>query len=221
MADKAKQPRTVVETVYFEGTKDPQAVLYSDGTILINGVRASYPNLGKPYSGTNDQGEKQEKFGIKGMMPKTTHKPAMNLIKRVMQKIMEENRVSDLASDRKFIRNGDDLGKPEMKGMWVVSASESTRPHLRDRAAKKVEPEAADRMFYGGCWVNILVRPWWQNHQKYGKRINAGLSAVQFVRDDEPFGEGRITDEDVDDTFAPVAGGDSGFDDLDGDLDDL
>lgn len=218
MADK--QPRTVVETAYFEGTKDVQAILYSDGTILVNGVRASYPHVGTPYEGKNDDGKVTEKYNVKGMMPKETHKPAMRLMKKHMEKMMADNRVSDLASDRKYLRNGDDLGKPEMKGHFVFSASENTPPKLRNAAAQKVENDKkADAMFYGGCWINALIRPWWQNHAKYGKRINAGLSAVQFVRDDEPFGEGRIGDEEVDDTFAPVAGADNGFDD--DDLDDL
>ena len=219
MAEKA--PRTVVETAYFEGTKDVQAILYSDGTILVNGVRASYPHFGKAFEATNDDGKKSEKWSMKGMMPKATHKPAMRLMKKHMEQMMKDNKVSDLASDRKYLRNGDDLGKEEMKGHFVFSASETSPPKVRSAsAAKMTEPREIDDMFYGGCWVNALIRPWWQNHQKYGKRVNAGLSAVQFLRDDEPFGEGRIDDEAVDDTFAPVEGSDSGFDD-DDDLDDL
>jgi CBS domain-containing protein len=140
---------------------------------------------------------------------------------REAYRMMKENKIDDLASDRKFLRNGDTMGRAEFKGMYVLSASESNRPHLRDRRAAKVEPENADQMFYGGCWANVLVRPWWQNHQKYGKRVNAGLAAVQFLRDDEPFGEGRISDDDVDDTFAPVGDDDSGFGGGDDDLDDL
>lgn len=214
-----KQPRTVVETAYWEGTKEVQAILYSDGTILVNGIRASYPHFGKAYESTNDDGKKSEKWSLKGMMPKATHKPAMRLMKKHMEQMMADNKTADLASDRKYLRNGDDLGKAEMKDHFVFSASETTPPKLRDRLAMKIPNDAkADAMFYGGCWVNALIRPWWQNHQKYGKRVNSGLSAVQFVRDDEPFGEGRIDDEAVDDTFVAVAGGESGFDE---DLDDL
>lgn len=217
---EVKEPVTVVETAYFEGTKDPQAILYSDGTIMVYGVRASYPHFGKAYLAKNDEGKETEKWSVKGMMPKDTHKPAMRLMKKHMETMMSDNKTADLASDRKYLRNGDDLGKPEMKGHFVFSASETNRPHLRDRAAKKVEPEKADAMFYGGCWINALIRPWWQNHKKHGKRVNCGLTAVQFNRDDEAFGEGRIGDEEVDSRFSPVAGGTSGFDD-DADLDDL
>ena len=38
-------------------------------------------------------------------------------------------------------------------------------------------------------WV---IDVWAQNNQ-YGKRINAQLDGVQFVRDGEPFGEGGIS----------------------------
>jgi hypothetical protein len=208
-----KQTRTAVKKV-------KNATLYSDGTIRVEGVRLSFPHLGKAYEGKDDDGNVQKKFSLKGAMPKATHAEAMRLIKGEMDRMMKENKIDDLASDRKFLRNGDTMGRAEFKGMYVLSASESNRPHLRDRRAAKVEPENADQLFYGGCWANVLIRPWWQNHQKYGKRVNAGLAAVQFLRDDEPFGEGRISDEDVDDTFAPVGEDDSGFGG-DDDLDDL
>jgi hypothetical protein len=223
MADtntKEKPKHVPVKYAYYEGTQRVQAILYADGTILVNDIRFSYPHIGKPFESTDDNGNKKSRYSLKGMLPKATHKPTMLLIKRFMEEMMAKHQTSDLASDRKFIRNGDDLGKPEMKGHWVISASEDTPPSARDAAALKIGPDEANRLFYGGCWGNALIRPWWQNHAKYGKRINSGLSAVQFVKDDEPFGEGRISDEDVDNTFSPVEGASSGFD-ADDDLDDL
>lgn len=63
------------------------------------------------------------------------------------------------------------------------------------------EDEKVADMVYGGCWAHILIRPWYQDGKKvgagYGKRVNAGLVGVQFIRDDEPFGEGRIDDTDA------------------------
>lgn len=215
-----KELATPVEYAYFEGTQKPQAILYSDGTILVFDVRLSYPHVGKPYESVDDNGNKKSRYSVKGMMDKTTHKPAMRLMKKHMEEMMRKNQTSDLASDRKYLRNGDDLGKPEMKGMFVFSCSEDTPPPARDASAVKVGPDQAERLFYGGCYGNVLVRPWWQNHPKYGKRVNAGFAAIQFARDGEPFGEGRITDEDVDNRFAPVDGASSGFA-ADDDLDDL
>jgi hypothetical protein len=58
--------------------------------------------------------------------------------------------------------------------------------------------------------VNVLIRPWTQNHPKYGKRVNANLLAIQLVRDDARFSGTERPD--VDDVFGDVSGefGDGG-----------
>lgn len=172
------------------------AILYSDGTVRVDNVRASYPHLGEPYSKDGEKG----KFGIVGMLPKETHVEAKDLLKSVMDKLLSEADAK-VAADKKFLRNGDDSGNDSYEGFWTVNASESRRPSARDRNGTQLAPDEAEEKIYGGCWVNILIRPWYQDGVKvgkgYGKRVNAGLVAVQFVRDDEPFGEGRIDDEGV------------------------
>lgn len=178
--------------------KVKNAVLYDDGLIRISNVRFSYPHLRKPYKGKGDAGE--PKYGITALLPKDTHKAAKKLIEERIDEVMKENKVKALAADKKFLRDGDESDKPENEGMWTVSARETRRPALRDEDKEIVDPENADEVFYGGCWGSVLIRPWYQNND-YGKRVNAGLSAVRKSRDDEPFGEGRISDEDVDEAF--------------------
>jgi hypothetical protein len=68
-------------------------------------------------------------------------------------------------------------------------------------------------VFYPGCWVNTLIKPWFQDHPEGGKKVNANLIAVQFVRDDDSFGTGRISADEVDATLVPA--GDSGYEDDD------
>jgi hypothetical protein len=174
------------------------AILYTDGTIRISGVRFSYPHLKKPYKGDDDKGE--AKFGVVGLMPKKTHRAAKDLIKERIDELLAENKVKALAADKKFLRDGDQSGKDGYEGMYTVSARESRRPPLRNRDNSVVEPEDAAEVFQPGFWGDILIRPWYQNN-KFGKRVNAGLSSVQFVKKDEVFGEGRISDDDLDDTF--------------------
>ncbi len=178
--------------------KVKNAILYADGTIRLSGVRFSYPHLAKAYKGDDDKGE--PKFGLVGMMPKATHKAAHDLIDERIAELLKENKVKSLAADKKFMRDGDESGREEYEKHWTVSARETRRPPLRDRANNVVEPEDAAEVFQPGYWGDILIRPWYQNNS-YGKRVNAGLSSVQFVRKDETFGEGRISDEDLDDTF--------------------
>lgn len=178
--------------------KVKNAVLYDDGLIRISNVRFSYPHLRKPYKGKDDKGE--AKFGIVALLPKDTHKAAKKLIEERIDEVMKENKVKALAADKKFLRDGDEQDKDGYEGTWTVSARETRRPALRDEDKEIVDPENADEVFYGGAWGSVLIRPWYQNND-FGKRVNAGLAAVRKSRDDEPFGEGRISDEDVDEAF--------------------
>jgi hypothetical protein len=143
--------------------------------------------------------------------------------------LKESNKGEPIGRDRRFLQDGDpgeeDIGNPEEKGCWVVSARESKRPIVIDnrRDPKTGKPRRLDpnderdvERIYGGCYVNVMIRPWFQNNA-YGKRVNAGLSVVQFVRDGEPFGTGRISDDVVDKRFDVEDEGevdDSDYDDL-------
>jgi hypothetical protein len=170
--------------------------------ILFENVRLSFPHLDKPYSGKGggkDSDTNKPKYGVVGMLPKKTHVEAKELAVEVIKALETEAKIK-VASDKKFIRNGDDSDREEYAGHWTVSAREDRPPRLRDRRKNNVPSEKAAEVFYAGCWGNILVRPWVMNNE-YGKRINAGLSAVQFAKDDEAFGGGRISDDDVDDVF--------------------
>ena len=188
-------------------TKVSNAVLYSDGTIRIDNVRASYPHLDKPYAKADKDGKMSDpKFGIVAMLDKKTHVAAKDLILKVLGDI-EKKEDTKVAKDKKFIRNGDDSDKLEYEGYWTVSAREARRPSVRNRQAEPMsEKEIADTI-YAGCRVSVLIRPWFQDND-FGKRINAGLVAVQFVRDDEQIGEGRVDDEGV---FDSVEDGGDGF----------
>lgn len=183
-------------------TKVSNAVLYADGLIRIDNVRLSYPHLDAPWATEKDiKDGKKPAYGATGLMPKDTHKAAQELISKRIKEIMSDNKLEKLAADRKFIKDGDLAEKEETEGMFTVSARETNPPKLRDRKGNVVTPEKAREMFYGGCYVNMLIRPWFQNHKDHGKRVNAGLVAVQFFKDGEPFGEGRISDDDVDESF--------------------
>lgn len=192
--------------------KVENAVLYSDGCIKIENIRVSYPHLDKPYAGTqsgDENSQAEPKYGLVALLPKDTHEAAKDLCASVIKSIQEENDIR-VAKDKKFIRDGDDSDKVENEGCYTISAREARRPSVRNKnAVPMTEREIQDKI-YGGCWGSILIRPWLQDN-KYGKRINASLIAFQFLRDDEPFGEGRVDDDGVFDS--------AGSDDDDGDND--
>lgn len=191
-------PREIVKKV-------KNGILYSDGSIRIDNVRASYPHLDKMYQAPPGKDGKQSApaFSIVGMLDKKTHVDAKNLIVEVMNGIQKE-KDTKVAKDKKFIRDGDDGDKLEYEGYWTVSARETRRPSVRHRSGEPMSEKEIQDIIYAGCRVNILVNPWFQDND-FGKRINSNLLAVQFVRDDEQIGQARIDDEGV---FDPIEGED-------------
>lgn len=81
--------------------------------------------------------------------------------------------------------------------MHSFNASNKARPLILDR--DKTPLSAADGKPYGGAFVNASVELWAQDNN-FGKRINATLKGVQFVRDGDAFGGGApASPDDFDD----------------------
>lgn len=209
--------RTIVKKVQ-------NAILYSDGSIRIDNVRFSYPHIDAPYESENDDGQKKAAFSIAGMMPKETHTEAKNLLKEVIQGLLTKNDVK-VGTGFWCLADGDKLaeeddGKELYAGHFIVKASEKRRPSCRKRTGEIMSEREIEDEIYGGMWGNILIRPWYfngkaRNGKTYPKRILANLIGVQKVRDDDPFGEGRVSDEGVFDKVEGEDGGD-GLNDDDG-----
>lgn len=180
------------------------------GTIQIKDVRLSYPHLFKPWAQNDDQ---DKKYSARFLLPRETHGAEIKAIQQYLTKMMSEKFKARIPLDKLFMRDGDATGKPEDEGCWYISASDSIRPQV---VGKKREPlTEEDDVVYAGCYVNVLIRPWAQDN-KYGKRINANLVAVQFVRDGERFGNAR---PDINEHFEAEEGGAGGGDDGFGDDD--
>jgi hypothetical protein len=178
-------------------------VLYKTGELRIDNVRGSYVHADKPYKGKNkrdDGSEAEPKFSLIGMLPKETHEEAKNAILDRIKSLLAENKDAKVAKDKRFIKDGDDSEKDEYEGHWTVSASESRAPKLRDRSGELLSRDSdmddIRDLFQSGYWFNILIRPWYQDND-YGKRVNAGLIGIQFVKRDKTFGEGSIDDDDA------------------------
>jgi hypothetical protein len=194
----------------------PKITFYSDETILIKDIRASYPHLDKPWSMADGN---EKKFSITGLIPKTQeYNDSTRMLNDHIDNMLAEMKKQPLPQSRKCLRDGDQTGKLEMAGHWTISASEREQPKLRGRnidprtgSLEIIPPEEAARVFYGGCWVSILISLWYQEHQVGGRRVNANLRAVQFMRNDTSFGRGRISDDVIDDTFEPVPDDEGGF----------
>ena len=93
------------------------------------------------------------------------------------------------ATDKLALHDGDLKAQyAGFPGNKYLSASSVTRPVVVD--LNRAPLVAADGRPYGGSYVNLTVDIWAQDN-KFGKRINATLSGVQFVKDGESFGGGR------------------------------
>jgi len=186
------------------------ATLYSNGHIKISNVIISHPHVFEKYVGQVRPGQSNTPaYSCSALLGKKTHKAAKDLIVEVIKTLCKENKVNDVAADRKFITNGDDKAKDELVGMWVVSSRDTkNKPFCRDAKKNPIDSKNSDEV-YGGMIGNIVIRPWFCDNE-YGKRVSAGIIGIQKIKDGEPLGDAtRITDDDVDDML----------DDEDGDVD--
>lgn len=166
--------------------------------IYLENVRLSYPYLFKPRVNENDDGKTTKKFQAKFILDKKKHKKLIGEIEDAMDDLIDAKwgkRPAKLTDDRLALRDGDDEDGEEFHGAMVLSSSNSKRPQVRDRNKEPLVEE--DGKPYGGCYVNAIVRLWVQDN-KFGKRINASLEAVQFYKDGEAFGAPPV---DVDSKF--------------------
>ena len=110
------------------------------------------------------------------------------------------------AKDRTALHDGDTKADYDgFPGNLFVSARNKVRPLVVDRDRSPLA--AQDGRPYAGCYVNASIELWCQDNN-YGKRINASLRGVQFLRDGDAFAVGGAATEDEFDDLA--AGADAG-----------
>lgn len=104
-----------------------------------------------------------------------------------------------LGPEKRCLRDGDDLVRPEYEGLTILKAN-ARKPATATgglavlNARAQVVTSEDDDAIYSGCQVKAKVRLWAQNN-KFGKRVNCELLAIQFVGDDEPLDDGYIPQE--------------------------
>lgn len=202
--------------------QDPQTKVKC---IYLENVRASFPFVGTPGEEESEDGTKSKSWRIVGMLPKSTHAEAKQMCDDLIKELREANDKPAIEEANLFITDGDGAKYAEDKykmnhGHWLVSAKDGRiRPRVYNMKGQVMDDiDEIDNTFFGGCWVNIIIRPWFFNgiakgkSKKYPKRMLAGLSTVQFHHADTPFGQGRIDDTGI---IEAVEGSGSGMDDDD------
>jgi hypothetical protein len=107
------------------------------------------------------------------------------------------------AADRLPVHNGDaKASSAGYAGNLYVNAGNAIRPTVVD--GNRAPLTASDGKPYSGCFVNAIIEVWPQDNQ-HGKRINASLLGVQFVRDGEKLAGGSTATAD---DFEAIPGAD-------------
>lgn len=183
-------PRTVVKVAK---NKAGQVIarLYSDGTILVADVRASYPHLDEAWA---KKASDTKAYSLTGILPTATHQPAIDLLMEVCDELLaERNKGRDIKDEAKFIRDGKPTKKPEYEGAWIVASRETEKPTvLHPDKSEMDSPAEIKREIKAGYFVDMLIQPWWQDNE-HGQRINASLRAVRLRREGPLIAEGGIT----------------------------
>lgn len=131
---------------------------------------------------------KEGKFEATILFPKSDTETYDKIIAAIEQ-CKKDNKLK-VPEAKYFIQDGDDKDYDGFEGHWAVKAGNGKRPTLLNRDKTPLVEE--DGVLYSGCYVNAIVEPWGQNNS-YGKRINANLLGLQFVKDGDAFGDGGKT----------------------------
>ena len=162
--------------------------------VHLKNVRLSFPSI---FNRATFDG-KEGKYEATLLLDKSDTETKAKLDKVIEDAIKASN--VPVSKDKRCLKDGDDSDYDGYENVWSIKASSSKRPTLIDRDKTPLVED--DDVLYAGCYVNAIIDVWIQNNQ-YGKRANANLYGLQFVKDGEAFGSGPtdVTDEfdDIDD----------------------
>lgn len=162
--------------------------------VVLTSVRLSFPHLFTPQA--SDEGE--PKYNCIGIIePGSANAKALA---KAVEQVAKEKWADKAAATLTTLRKTDKVCYREspktnqsgdvyagFEDMHFVSCSDKVRPTVVDR--DKSPLTAADGRPYGGCYVNLIVDVWAQENS-YGKRVNASLKGVQFVKNGDAFSGG-------------------------------
>ncbi len=165
--------------------------------ISLKNVRLTFPAL---FEAKTVNGEGAPAFSASFLL--TPDHPAIETLRAAFDKIGEAKwgakwpviKKGIEAKDALALHNGDSKAEYDgYEGNFFISARNKTRPVVIDR--DKTPLVEADGKPYAGCYVNASIELWAQDNN-YGKRINASLRGVQFLKDGEAFAGGGVASDD-------------------------
>lgn len=202
------------------------------GEVLLRNVRLSFASLHEPAEMESDDGTTRRFYKANFLISKTGDEMKnVAKIKAAADEAKTKKWGSDqkdwpkLKPDRICLRDGDLENWDGYAGMFYVSANSTLdrKPQVitnrKDKDGNWIKAEPGhERNPYAGCYVNALIRLWCQDN-KQGKRLNASVEVVQFLKDGDAFGAAPVNPNDrfTDDMVGDDAElDDSGSEDDDG-----
>ena len=152
-------------------------------TVKLADVRLSFPAVFEPVA--FDEAA-TPKYSATFRLGKTEHAKEIKELQKAVATLLAENKVKSLGPDKIALKDGSDTGREEDEDFYIIKASSNKRPLVLNKDRTPLTER--DGVLYAGCRVNAILSLWFQDHPKYGRRVNASLSGLMFNRDDEPFG---------------------------------
>lgn len=169
--------------------------------VKLQNVRLAFPRLFKAEQ-VNGEGDPQ--FSATFILPKN-HPNVKDIENAILQVAKEKWAdkadvvLKKINAELKTCLKDGDL-KADLDGFagnYFINASNKTRPYVINRDKTQLNPD--DGVIYAGCYVYAVIDIWAMDN-KFGKRICASLSGVQFYKDGDAFtGGGIASDDDFDD----------------------
>ena len=156
----------------------------SNKKIKISNARISFPSLFRKAVFNGEETKYEATFLID---KKEGAEKIAEINGAIKELIKDQFKGAKIPSDKLCVKDGDTIEYAGYAGNVSVKASSNSRPLVLDRDKSSLTED--DNRIYAGCRVNAVIELWAQNNN-YGKRINANLLGVQFLKDDEPFADG-------------------------------
>lgn len=178
--------------------------------LILRNVRLSFPKLFKPEASVKDG---PEKFGATALIDPNDPefgKANMAAAKAAKKAVMEAEwpgRDVKFKDKRCCISKGEDniseaTGEiyAGYEGMWAVTGKNNQRPTLVYRDKRPIEEKDIQKVLYGGCRSDMIFDLYTiKDPDKGGNGLFATLELVRFRADDESFGSGGASPDELED----------------------
>lgn len=184
--------------------------------VTLYDVRASFLDtlFIKDYFSNEDASDpkKKKSYRATALINPETQADQVQKVKAAMKECAEGKwGVGKIPKDVIFcLKDGNKKEYDGYEDMLYIGAGNTVKPHVVGRDGRTPVGEE-EGIIYAGCQINFSFRLWAQSN-KWGKKVNASLIGVQFVRDGDAFGAKQ---PDVADVFEDQSGDETNAEEAD------